>query len=69
LKPIPARRIVIAFSGVGTNEAIQKRADRLRRYTADQKLPTTGEPFLAFYNPPWTLPLFRRNEAMLELPG
>jgi hypothetical protein len=68
LKPIPASRFVaIKFSGIATNEAIAKRTDELRRYAVDHKLSTTGEPLLAFYNPPWTLPFFRRNEVKLEL--
>lgn len=68
LKPIPARRFVaITFSGFATNEAIEKRSDELRRYALDHKLGTIGEPVLAFYNPPWTLPFFRRNEVLLEL--
>lgn len=68
LRQIPARRFVaITFSGIVTNELVDKRTDELRRYTADHKLSTTGEPLLAFYNPPWTLPFFRRNEIMLEL--
>ena len=68
LKPIPARRFVaITFSGFATDEAIQKRTGELRRYAAGHKLATAGEPLLAFCNPPWTLPFFRRNEVMLEL--
>jgi len=68
LRPIPASRFVaITFSGIATRDAIAKRTDDLRRYAADHKLATTGEPLLAFYNPPWTLPFFRRNEIMLEL--
>jgi hypothetical protein len=68
LRPIPASRFVaITFSGIATRDAIAKRTDDLRRYAADHKLSTTGEPLLAFYNPPWTLPFFRRNEIMLEL--
>jgi hypothetical protein len=70
LKPLPARRYVaLTFSGIATNHAIEKRIDELRRYVANHKLATTGEPLLAFYNPPWTLPFFRRNEVMLELAG
>lgn len=70
LKPISARRfIAITFSGIATNEAIEKRTVELRRYAFGRKLVTTGEPLLAFYNPPWTLPFFRRNEVMLELAG
>jgi hypothetical protein len=68
LKPIPARRYVaIKFSGLATSEVIAKRTDELRGYAANHKLSTTGEPLLAFYNPPWTLPFFRRNEVMLKL--
>jgi SOUL heme-binding protein len=68
LKPVPARRFVtITFSGFASNEAIEKRSNELRQYATTHKLATTGEPMLAFYNPPWTLPFFRRNEVMLEL--
>jgi hypothetical protein len=68
LKPLPARRfLAITFSGFATDKAIETRTDELRRYAADHHLTTTGEPSLAFYNPPWTLPFFRRNEIMLAL--
>ena len=70
LRPCPARRFVaITFSGLATSNVLQTRTDELRRYITDHKLATTGEPVLAFYNPPWTLPFFRRNEIMLELAG
>jgi hypothetical protein len=39
----------------------------LRRCAADQNLSGIGEPALAFYNPPWTLPFLRRNEIILGL--
>jgi hypothetical protein len=68
LNPIPAKRFVaLRFSGFTTDAAITRRIDELRRHAADHKLSTTGEPLLAFYNPPWTLPFLRRNEVMLEL--
>ncbi len=68
LKAIPARRfIAITFSGSSATEAVEKRTLELRSYCSAQKLQTVGEPLLAFYNPPWTLPFFRRNEVMLEL--
>ena len=70
LKPIPVRRMVaITFSGIATNDAIEKRTGELRRYAAAHGLTTAGKPLLAFYNPPWTLPFFRRNEVLLELAG
>ena len=68
LRPVPARRFVaITFSGIATDAAIAKRTDELRAFAAGRKLATTGEPLLAFYNPPWTLPFLRRNEIMLEI--
>ncbi len=70
LKPIPARRVVaLTFSGFASDVAITKHTDELSNYAAEHKLATIGEPYLAFYNPPWTLPFFRRNEVMLEIVG
>ena len=68
LTPVPARRFaVITFSGLATDRAIETHTEELRRYVEDHGLSTTGEPSLAFYNPPWTLPFFRHNEIMLAL--
>ena len=68
LKPIPAKRFaVIRFSGLARDATIQEETKQLRQYAAERKLTTVGEPLLAFYNPPWTLPFLRRNEIMLEL--
>lgn len=68
LKSVPAKRMLaIRFSGTASDSLIQSKTEELRRYAADKKLATIGEPLLAFYNPPWTLPFFRRNEIMLEL--
>jgi hypothetical protein len=70
LKPVPAKRMVaIRFSGTANDDLIQAKTDELRKYAAEHKLSTIGEPLLAFYNPPWTLPIFRRNEIMFELVG
>jgi hypothetical protein len=55
------------FSGLANDPLIQTKTDELRKYASQHKLKTVGEPVLAFYNPPWTLPFFRRNEVMLEL--
>lgn len=68
LKPITARRVVvITFSGSATSEVIEQRSKELLSYASNRKLSTTGEPVLAFYDPPRTLPFLRRNEVMLEL--
>ena len=70
LKPIPPKRIAaIRFSGLANDSLIQMKTEDLQKYALEHKLRTIGEPLLAFYNPPWTLPFFRRNEVMLELAG
>jgi len=35
----------------------------------DVILKSQGEPYMAFYNPPWTLPFLRRNEILVEIPS
>ncbi len=68
LVPVAAKKMLaIRFSGTADDTLIAAKTSELRKYAADHRLPVTGEPVLAFYNPPWTLPVFRRNEIMLEL--
>jgi hypothetical protein len=68
LAPVPAKRmVVIRFSGTADDRVIASKTAELHEYAVDHELSITGEPVLAFYNPPWTLPFFRRNEIMLEL--
>lgn len=63
----PEKRVVIRFSGSTGDENIAKKTAELEAYVKAQKLRTTGAPILAFYDPPWTLPFFRRNEVMLRI--
>jgi hypothetical protein len=44
----------------------QMRGD-LMKQVATLGLTPVGAPVFAFYDPPWTLPFFRRNEVMVEL--
>ncbi len=69
IKQIAGKKMaVIRFSGATGDDAkmAAKRAE-LEAYVKANNLKTTGEPVMAFYDPPWTLPFFRRNEIMLEL--
>jgi hypothetical protein len=66
LVEIPARRMLsIVFSGTATDDLIQAKIAELRRYAESKQMKVSGDPVLAFYNPPWTLPPLRRNEVML----
>ena len=68
LHPQPARRmLVVRFSGLATGAIIETKTAELRNYASGHNLKTTGEALAAFYNPPWTLPIFRRNEIMLQI--
>lgn len=68
LKALPAKcMLAIRFAGTANDSVIQTKTEELRQYASNRKLTTLGEPQLAFYNPPWTLPLLRRNEVMFEV--
>lgn len=68
IKEIAGKKMVaIRFSGSTGDENIAKHTALLREYIKANKIQTTGEPVLAFYDPPWTLPFLRRNEVMLEI--
>lgn len=59
--------IVIRFSGSNSDKNLQDHLDSLLQYSKKHQLNITGRPIMAFYNPPWILPMFKRNEIMLEL--
>lgn len=68
LREVPARTwAVLRYSGFNTQASIQKRTDELLAWLAEQNIRTVGSPQLARYNPPWTLPMFRRNEIHQEI--
>ena len=65
---IPAKRYaVIRFSGLASQENLQRYLRELVKYAKESNLKIIGEPIFAFYNPPWTLPFLRRNEIMMEV--
>ena len=68
LRQVPAKTwAVLGYSGFNTEAKIQQKTDELVAWLGAQKIRTIGSPQLARYNPPWTLPMFRRNEIMLEI--
>lgn len=56
---------VVRYSGLNTAHRINKETQRLFDWLESQNLEITGTPELARYNPPWTLPMFRRNEILI----
>jgi effector-binding domain-containing protein len=68
LVEIPARRVAaIRFSGRARDEMLAQKLDELLEFLAANDYRVIGEPQYAYYNPPWTLGPFRRNEVMLEI--
>lgn len=68
LVPQAARRMaVVRFSGTASADSMDKMRIELINLVKALGLQTVGEPVFAFYDPPWTLPFFRRNEVMVEL--
>ena len=68
IKEIPAKRFaVIQFSGRANNNNIATHKQELQAYLSQSNATVLSSPAYAFYNPPWTLPLLRRNEVMVEI--
>ncbi|GER43425.1 SOUL heme-binding family protein [Striga asiatica] len=71
IKEVPKRVIAVAaFSGFVTDEVVQRRESSLRRLLNDDpefRVKEDASLEVAQYNPPFTLPLNRRNEISLEV--
>jgi len=64
----PATRFVVLRFPGGRNAENEKSAiAALRAWMTAQKLTVKGEPLFAYYDPPWTLIPFRRNEVMIRI--
>jgi DNA gyrase inhibitor GyrI len=67
---IPAyRTAVIQFSGFNTDSNLSEHQKILMDWLAKNNITPIGKPIYAFYNPPWTLPFFKRNEVMVKISG
>ena len=66
LREVPTSNYaVIRFSGfAGEDKTASKTADLIAWLDSKGIIPV-GNPELARYNPPWTLPFLRRNEVMV----
>ena len=68
LKNVPVKRFVtIQFSGTSSDENLAKHKKLLVEFIKTNSISVTGTSKYAFYNPPWTLPVMRRNEVMFEV--
>ena len=58
---------VIVYSGRSSDKNFIKYSKILREKLLDDKISINGFAIKATYNPPWTLPLFRRNEVLFNV--
>lgn len=61
------RFAVLRFGGFASAANEERAVRELRRLVGVHQLGTLGEPFFAYYDPPWTLPPFRRNEVLVRI--
>jgi hypothetical protein len=68
LREIPGKLFAVnSFTGFNTQSRIQAKTDELSAWIGQKNLKSLGQTQLARYDPPWTLPMFRRNEVMIEV--
>lgn len=68
LVEVPARTMgVLSFTGLATDGDMRAAEARLMDHVQRAGMQTKGDVAFAFYDPPWILPFFRRNEAMVEV--
>jgi hypothetical protein len=70
LKEVPGKYFAVhSYTGLNNFSKVQAKTDELSAWVQEKKLKSMGNPQLLRYDPPWTLPMFRRNEIMLEVSG
>lgn len=68
LKNIPNKYfVVIRFSGLASQENLKENTDLLNAFIKEKNFKPISNETYAFYNPPWTIPILRRNEVMIEI--
>lgn len=63
----PQRMASIRFAGYAGSDSIARFEGELKDWLAAEGLTPSGAPVYAYYNPPWTLGPFRRNEVLIAL--
>jgi hypothetical protein len=68
LSVLPAADYLVSrFSGRIRQKHLLSHYQNLKAYAKKKGCKIEGDPIFAFYNPPWTLPILRRNEIWLKL--
>ena len=68
LRELPGRTVAaVQFSGWATESSVNQHTEALLTWVATKQWRIAGNLQLAFYNPPWTLPWWRRNEVWVPV--
>ena len=68
ISTIPQKKVaVLRFSGLRDEKVIKQKTVLLEQWVEANGLTPASSPRWAGYNPPWTLPFFRRNEVMIDI--
>ena len=68
LKEVPGKLFAVhSYTGFNTMAKVQSKTDELLAWVQQKNFKPLGTPQLSRYDPPWTLPMFRRNEIMMEV--
>lgn len=68
LRELPSKFFLVhSYSGFNTIGRVQAKTDDTMEWAKHKSLKVIGTPQLSRYDPPWTLPMFRRNEIMVEV--
>ena len=59
--------VAIQFSGLLSDSNIEKHTKVLSKWVKDKGFSSSGKVVSAGYNGPFTLPMFRRNEVLMEI--
>ena len=60
---------MVCFSNSRSTEAVAQRTAELLRGLENSRWSVAGAPVTWLYDPPWTLPFFRRNEVAVAVKG
>ena len=68
LREVPSKfYLVHSYSGFNTLGRVQSKTEETMEWAKRKSLKVISSPQLSRYDPPWTLPMFRRNEIMVEV--
>lgn len=68
IKEIPSKKTaVLRYSGFLSEESIEEKTKELQTWLVEQGYKTISTARFAGFDPPWTLPFFRRNEVHIDI--